>query len=152
MVLGCETLGFTKWNPCFQSVNRWVSETAPRHPQKWIFMQFWEGIHSLLQRGEVGGVYLVAGGRGTEATVLLWFARLTIVEQGLRALFSSKKWGYSLPSPAGRGWGWGCLFWVLEYRARRPCTTMFGAVRIGVKWFLYIYSFSCINIQYGEWI
>ena len=34
-------------------------------------MQFWEGIHSLLQRGEVGGVYLVAGGRGTEATVLL---------------------------------------------------------------------------------
>ena len=34
-------------------------------------MQFWEGIHSLLQRGEVGGVYLVAGGRGTEAPVLL---------------------------------------------------------------------------------
>ena len=28
-----------------------------------------EGIHSSLQRG--GGVYLVAGGRGTEATVLL---------------------------------------------------------------------------------
>ena len=34
-------------------------------------MQFWEDIHSSLQRGEVGGVYLVAGGRGTEATVLL---------------------------------------------------------------------------------
>jgi hypothetical protein len=34
---------------------------------------------------------LVVGGRGTETTVLLRFARLTIVEQGLRALFSSKK-------------------------------------------------------------
>ena len=32
------------------------------------------------------------GGRGAETTVLLRFARLTIVEQGLqRALFSSKK-------------------------------------------------------------
>ena len=34
-------------------------------------MQFWEGIHSLLQRVGGGGVYLVAGGRGTETTVLL---------------------------------------------------------------------------------
>ena len=91
---------------------------------------------------EVGLFILVVGGRGTETTVLLRFAMLTIVEQGLCALFSStqylfssKKWGYSLPSPAGRGWGWGCIFWVLEYRAQRPCTTMFGSVRIGAKWF-----------------
>ena len=34
-------------------------------------MQFWEGIHSLLQRVGGGAVDLVAGGRGTEATVLL---------------------------------------------------------------------------------
>ena len=40
---------------------------------------------------EDGAVYLVAGGRGAETTVLLRFAMLTIVEQGLRALFSSKK-------------------------------------------------------------
>ena len=38
---------------------------------------------------EVGLFILVVGGRGTEATVLLRFAMLTIVEQGLCALFSS---------------------------------------------------------------
>ena len=34
---------------------------------------------------------LSQGGRGAETTVLLRFAMLIIVEQGLRALFSSKK-------------------------------------------------------------
>ena len=102
-VLGCETLGFTTWNQCFQSVISWVSETAPMHPQKM-------------------NIYAVLGGRGAETTVLLWFASLTIVEQGLRALFSSKKWGYSLPSPAGRGWGWGCIFgcWRTGHGDHRP--------------------------------
>ena len=33
----------------------------------------------------------------------------TIVEQGLRALFSNKKQGYLLPSPTGRGWGVGLI-------------------------------------------
>ena len=38
----------------------------------------------------VGGWSMpLAGGRGTEATVLLKFAMLIIVEQGLCALFSS---------------------------------------------------------------
>ena len=35
---------------------------------------------------------LVVGGRGTETTVLLRFAMLTIVEQGLCALFSSTQY------------------------------------------------------------
>ena len=40
-----------------------------------------KGIHSPLLRGGDGGgaVYLVVGGRGTEATVLLWFALLISV-------------------------------------------------------------------------
>ena len=58
-----------------------------------------EGIHSPLQRGGVGGgaVYLAAGGRGTETTVLLGLHPRashfvpSLVEQGLRALFSSKQ-------------------------------------------------------------
>ena len=52
------------------------------------------GVNSILSSGEGLGLELYilgAGGRGTEATVLLRFVRLTIVEQGLRALFSSKK-------------------------------------------------------------
>ena len=50
-------------------------------------------IHSHLRRGGVGGgaAYLVAGGRGTEATVLLWFARLFT------------------PLSDGEGLGWGCF-------------------------------------------
>ena len=43
LVLGPETLGFATWNQGFQSVIRWVSENAPLHPQKWIFMHFLGG-------------------------------------------------------------------------------------------------------------
>ena len=69
----------------------------------------------------MGLFILGAGGRGAEATVLLWFAKLF--------------------TPLSHGEGE-----AAEWRRGG------GAVRIGVKWFLYIYSFSCINIQHGEWI
>ena len=51
-------------------------------------------MNSILSSEEGLGVELYilgAGGRGTEGTVLLRFAILTIVEQGFRALFSSNK-------------------------------------------------------------
>ena len=38
-VSGPKTLGFTTWNQGFQTVNRWVSQTALQVPKNCIFMQ-----------------------------------------------------------------------------------------------------------------
>ena len=43
-----------------------------------------EGIHSPLWRGGDGALSLVAGGRGTETTVLLWYALLALLKYGVK--------------------------------------------------------------------
>ena len=118
LVLGPKTMGFRLWNPWFYNMKPMLSECnfmgfgkrsqyciniQKRKPHPRAALRTAPPPTPPRRRGEWIPL-LPAGGRGTEATVLLWFAMLTIVEQGLRALFSSTQINSpTLFSPLERG-------------------------------------------------
>lgn len=61
---------------------------------------------------------------------------------GLRAPSSNNKRGYSLPSPKGRGWGWGC--WGGAYTLFAPEVTISVGRQALFFQFFYILGLSSV--------